>query len=79
MAVTHTTTRTTVPAMDTVPVMDTAIAVGLELPSYSVGSLAPAITMAPSMESWDLRLGEQLGPTSATVDTKVDLVSSLQF
>jgi hypothetical protein len=65
--------------MDMVPVMDTAIAVGLELPSYSAGSLAPAITMAPSMESWDLRLGEQFGPTTATVDTKVDLEADLHF
>jgi len=56
--------------------MDTAIAVGLGWPSYSVGWLAPAITKAPSMESWGLRLEEQFGPTSATVDTWADLVSS---
>src|SRR5262249_17532819 len=43
----------------TVPVMDTAIAVGLESLNYSAASLAPAITMALSTESWDLRLGEQ--------------------
>jgi hypothetical protein len=35
----------------TVPVMDRAIAVSLEWLSYSAGSLAPAITMAPSTES----------------------------
>ena len=35
----------------TVPVMDTAIAVGPEWLSYRVGSLAPAITMALSPES----------------------------
>src|SRR5436190_3600241 len=52
----------------TVPVMDTAIAVGLEWLNYRAGSLARAITMAPSTESWDLRLGEQYGPTSATMD-----------
>src|SRR5213592_4597315 len=49
-------------------VMDTAIAVGLEWLNYRGGSLAPAITMALSTESWDLRLGEQFGPTSATMD-----------
>ena len=83
---THTdTTAATVPVMDmadttaatttaaTVPVMDTAVAVDLEWPSYSAGSLGPAITMAPSMESWGLRLEERYGPTSATVDTKADL------
>src|SRR6266496_3916289 len=53
----------------TVPVMDTAIAVGLEWLNYRAGSLARAITMALSTESWDLRLGEQFGPTSATADT----------
>src|SRR5437773_867802 len=52
----------------TVPVMDTAIAVGLEWLTYRAGSRAPAITMALSTESWDLRLGEQYGPTSATMD-----------
>src|SRR5207302_2904424 len=52
----------------TVPVMDTAIAVGLEWLNYRAGSLARAITMALSTESWDLRLGEQFGPTSATMD-----------
>src|SRR5438067_21494 len=57
----------------TVPVMDTAIAVGLEWLNYRAGSLARAITMAPSTESWDLRLGEQYGPTSATADTWADL------
>src|SRR6266516_1150467 len=58
----------------TVPVMDTAIAVGLERLTYRAGSLARAITMALSTESWDLRLGEQFGPTSATADTWADLV-----
>ena len=53
----------------TVPVMDTAITVGLEWLNYRTGSLARAITMALSTESWDLRLGEQFGPTSATMDT----------
>jgi hypothetical protein len=52
----------------TVSVMDTAIAVGLEWLNYRAGSPAPAITMALSTESWDLRLGEQFGPTSATMD-----------
>jgi hypothetical protein len=32
--------------------------------------------MALSTESWDLRLEEQFGPTSATKDTQADLVSS---
>src|SRR6266566_5753958 len=58
----------------TVPVMHTAIAVGLEWLNYRAGSLAPATTLAPSTESWDLRLGEQFGPTSATADTWADLV-----
>src|SRR5882724_10692413 len=57
----------------TVPVMDTAITVGLEWLSYRAGSLARAITMALSTESWDLRLGEQFGPTSATMDMQADL------
>src|SRR5438552_2477251 len=52
----------------TVPVMDTAIAVGLEWLNYRAGSPARAITMALSTESWDLRLEEQFGPTSATMD-----------
>ncbi len=57
----------------TVPVMDTAIAVGLEWLNYRAGSLARAITMALSTESWDLRLGERFGPTSATMDMQADL------
>src|SRR5437773_6704779 len=57
----------------TVPVMDTAIAVGLEWLNYRAGLLAPVITMALSTESWDLRLGEQFGPTSATMDMQADL------
>src|SRR5438874_5381048 len=57
----------------TVPVMDKAIAVGLEWLTYRAGSLARAITMALSTESWDLRLGEQFGPTSATMDMQADL------
>src|SRR5436305_13032796 len=57
----------------TVPVMDTAIAVGLEWLNYRAGSLARAITMALSTESWDLGLGEQFGPTSATMDMQADL------
>src|SRR5881398_1471778 len=52
------TTRTGTTAA-TVPVMDTAITVGLESLNYSADSLAPVITMALSTESWDLRLGEQ--------------------
>ena len=60
-------TRTGITAA-TVPVLDTVIAVGLEWLNYRAGSLAPATTMAPSTESWDLRLGEQYGPTSATMD-----------
>src|SRR6266567_3022155 len=46
----------------TVPVMDTAITVGLEGLTYRAGSLARAITRALSTESWDLRLGKQFGP-----------------
>src|SRR5947208_145088 len=61
--------RTDTTATTTVPVMDTAIAVSLEWLNYRAGSLARAITMALSTESWDLRLGEQFGPTSATMDT----------
>src|SRR5438874_4534005 len=53
----------------TVPVMDTAIAVGLEWLNYKAGSPARAITMALSTESWDLRLEERFEPTSATMDT----------
>src|SRR5438094_6281291 len=67
---TDTTAGTTTAA--TVPVMDTAIA-GLEWLNYRAGSLARAITMALSTESWDLRLGEQFGPTSATMDMQADL------
>ena len=52
-----------------VPVMDTAIAVGLEWLNYRAGSLVPVITMALSTESWELRLEERFGPTSATMDT----------
>src|SRR6266576_3035543 len=52
----------------TVPVMDTAITVGLEWLNYRTGSLARAITMVLSTESLDLRLGEQFGPTRATMD-----------
>src|SRR5437764_14955959 len=51
----------------TVPVMDTAIAVGLEWLNYRAGRLARAITMALSTEAWDLGVGEQIGPTSATI------------
>src|SRR6266481_532811 len=68
---TDTTAVTTTAA--TVPVMDTAIAVGLEWLNYKAGLLAPVITMALSTESWDLRLGEQFGPTSATMDMQADL------
>src|SRR5712691_2329327 len=57
----------------TVPEMDTAIVVGLEWLTYRAGSLARSITMALSTESWDLRLGEQFGPTSATMDMQADL------
>src|SRR5881392_2916603 len=57
----------------TVPVMDTAIAVGLESLNYRAGLLAPVITMALSTESWDLRLGEQFEPTSATADRWAEL------
>ena len=53
----------------TVPVIDTAIAVGLESLNYRVGLPAPAITTALSTESWDLRLGGRFGPTSAIMDT----------
>src|SRR6266513_950816 len=66
---THTDTTAATTTATTVPVMDTAIAVGLEWPSYSAGSLAPAITMAPSMESWGLRREGQSGRISATMDT----------
>src|SRR5438046_7560243 len=58
----------------TVPVMDTAIAVGLEWLNYRAGSLARAITMALSTESWDLRIGGQFGPTSATMELSADMV-----
>src|SRR5947208_16003932 len=57
----------------TVPVMDTAIAVGLEWLNYRAGLLAPVITMALSTESWDLRLGEQFEPTSTTADRWAEL------
>src|SRR5207247_3430447 len=57
----------------TVPVMDTAITVGLEWLNYRAGSLARAITMALSTESWDLRLGEQFGSTRATMDMQAEL------
>src|SRR6266568_2168523 len=57
----------------TVPVMDTAITVGLEWLNYRAGLLAPVITMALSTESWDLRLGEQFEPTSATADRWAEL------
>jgi hypothetical protein len=66
---THTDTTAATTTATTVPVMDTAIAVGLEWPSYSAGSLAPAITMARSMESWGLRREGQSGRMSATMDT----------
>jgi hypothetical protein len=48
--------------------------VGLEWRNFRADSLAPVITMAPSMEYWDLRLGEQYGPTSATTDIQADVV-----
>ena len=67
------TTATGMAPVTTVPVMDTAVAVSLESLNYRAGSLAPAITMALSTESWDLRLGEQYGPTSVTMDTQGDL------
>src|SRR6266404_7929528 len=70
---THTDTTAVTTTAATVPVMDTAIAVGLEWLNYRAGSLAGAITMALSTESWDLRLGEQFGPTSATMDMQADL------
>src|SRR5437868_1963072 len=57
----------------TVPVMGTAIGVGLEWLNYRAGLLAPVITMALSTESWDLRLGEQFEPTSATADRWAEL------
>src|SRR5437870_9756903 len=47
----------------TVPVMDTAIAVGLERRNYRARSLARATPMAPATESRAPRLGEQYGPT----------------
>ena len=65
---THTDTTAVTTTAATVPVMDTAITVGLEWLNYRAGLLAPVITMALSTESWDLRLGEQFGPTSATID-----------
>ena len=69
----HTDTTAVMATATTVPVMDTAIAVGLEWLNDRTGSLARAITMALSTESWDLPLGEQFGPTSATMDTQADL------
>ena len=70
---THTDTTAVTTTAATVPVMDTAIAVGLEWLNYRAGLLVPVITMALSTESWDLRLGEQYGPTSATMEMQVDL------
>jgi hypothetical protein len=69
----HTDTTAVMATATTVPVLDTAIAVGLEWLNYRAGSLARAITMALSTESWDLRLGEQFGPTSAIMDIQADL------
>src|SRR5262245_21857242 len=46
----HTDTMEAITMATTVPVMDTATAVGVEWPSYSAGSRAPVITMALSME-----------------------------
>src|SRR5437899_9054331 len=61
--------RTAITAVTTTaatgPVMDTTITVGLEWLNYRTGSLARAITMALSTESWDLRPGKPLRPTSA--------------
>src|SRR5262249_26695621 len=74
--VTRTDTTAVTTTAATVPVMDMAIAVGLESLNYKAGSLAPAITMELSTELWDLRLGEQYGPTSATMEMEADLVSS---
>jgi hypothetical protein len=53
----------------TVPVMDMAIAVGLEWPSYRADLLVLAITMGPSTESWGVRLEGQFGRMSAIMDT----------
>src|SRR5207244_11212858 len=51
-------TRTAITAA-TVPVVDTAIALGLEWLNYRAGSLARAVTMAPSAKDWVLRLRRQ--------------------
>src|SRR5262249_54964928 len=74
----HTDTMEAITMATTVPVMDTATAVGLEWPSYSAGSPAPVITTGPSTESWDLRRVEQLGPTRATTGMQVEPVSSIE-
>src|SRR5438477_7783475 len=75
-------TRTAITAVTTtaatVPVMDTAITVGLEWLNYRAGLLAPVITMALSTESWDLRLGEQFEPTSANADRWAELFLSAE-
>src|SRR5438477_12579489 len=41
-----------------VPVMDTGIVVGLEWVEYKCGFLPPVFTLAPSTESWGLRIVE---------------------
>jgi hypothetical protein len=56
-------------------VMDTATAAGPEWPSYSAGSLAPAITAGPLTASWDRRRVEQFGLTNAIAETQADQVS----
>jgi len=45
-----------------------------ESPSYSAGSLAPAITTVPLTASWDRRRDEQSERTNRTTGTQVNLV-----
>src|SRR5438093_5590537 len=55
-------------------IVDTAIAADPEWPSYSAGSLAPAITTVPLTASWDRRRDEQSERTNRTTGTQVNLV-----
>src|SRR6266516_3003106 len=54
------------PAMEA---MDIAMALNQGWPSCNGDSLAPATTMAPSMESWGPERDKRFGLTSATTDT----------
>jgi hypothetical protein len=71
-------TATTATVMDTAivdtAIMATVIAADPEWPSYSGGSLAPVITMGPSMAFSDRRRVEQFALTRATTDMQADPV-----